>query len=49
MNAVQKFKDNVNTEMVTSAVVASIIIGVGVYAARKAGMGTVATVVRGGK
>lgn len=48
MNVVDKLKQNTNWELVTSAVVASIVIGIGVYAARQAGLGSVATVVKGG-
>jgi len=48
MNTVDKVKSNIDWTIVTSTVVASLVIGVGVYAARKAGLGSVATVVKGG-
>jgi|DeeseametaMP1786_FD_contig_21_1645942_length_543_multi_7_in_0_out_0_1 hypothetical protein len=48
MNTVDKVKSNIDWKIVTSTVVASLVIGVGVYAARKAGLGQVATVVKGG-
>lgn len=48
MNAVDKVKDNINWELVVSGVVVSVIIGGSVLLARKAGLGTVATVVKGG-
>lgn len=49
MNAtVQSIKSNIDWTQVTSFVVASIIVGGLVLGARKAGLGTVATVVKGG-
>ncbi len=48
MNTVDKVKNNIDWKIVTSTVVASVLIGVGVYAARKAGLGQVASVVKGG-
>ncbi|NIB44722.1 hypothetical protein HBA55_34400 [Pseudomaricurvus alkylphenolicus] len=48
MSTVNKVKQNIDPTIVVSAVVASIVIGVGVFVAKKAGLGTVATVVKGG-
>ncbi|NIB44744.1 hypothetical protein HBA55_34510 [Pseudomaricurvus alkylphenolicus] len=48
MNSVNKVKDHIDPTIVVSAVAASIVIGIGVWVARRAGMGTVATVVKGG-
>lgn len=48
MDTVNKVKSNIDWTIVTSTVVASIVIGVGVYAARQVGLGKVATVVKGG-
>lgn len=45
---VQNIKQNIDWTTVTSMVVASVIIGGLVYASRKAGLGQVATVVKGG-
>lgn len=45
---VNKVKNNIDWKLVTSAVVASVVIGAGVYGLRKAGLGKVATVVKGG-
>ena len=46
--SVQKVKQNIDWKIVTSTVVATLIVGAMVYGARKAGLGTVATVVKGG-
>ncbi|WP_250655049.1 hypothetical protein [Alkalimarinus coralli] len=48
MNTVDKVKRNIDWKMVTSMVVGSIVVGVLVVGARKAGLGSVATVVKGG-
>ena len=45
---VEKVKQNIDWKIVTSTVVATLIVGGMVFAARKAGLGTVATVVKGG-
>lgn len=47
-NAMTKVKENIDTKIVVSTVVASLVIGGMVLAARKAGLGQVATVVKGG-
>lgn len=47
MNALDKVKRNIDWRQVTSMVVAGVIVGVGVYGLRKAGLGTVATIVKG--
>ena len=49
MNSVKDWiSQNVDKKQLTTIVAASIVIGGAVYAARKAGLGTVATVVKGG-
>lgn len=45
---VNNIKNQIDWSIVISTVVASVIIGVGVFAARKAGLGAVAAVVKGG-
>lgn len=45
---INQVKNNIDWKFVTSAVVASAVIGVSVYGLRKAGLGKVATVVKGG-
>ncbi len=48
MNQLDKLKENVDMKIVVSTVLASVIIGAAVLAAKKAGLGQVATVVKGG-
>lgn len=48
MNAIDKLKKNIDPTIVVSTVLASIVIGGVVFAARKAGLGQVASVVKGG-
>lgn len=43
----QTVKNNIDWKLVTSAVVASVVIGAGVYGLRKAGLGKVANIVKG--
>ncbi|WP_199453507.1 hypothetical protein [Marinobacter sp. bablab_jr008] len=42
------FNQNVDKKQMTTLIVTGIVVGGTVYAARKAGFGTVATVVKGG-
>lgn len=44
---VEKVKNNIDWKLVTSAVVASVVIGAGVYGLKKAGLGKVAAIVKG--
>lgn len=46
--AVQKVKSNTDWTIVTSTIVAALILGGAALLAKKAGLGTVATVVKGG-
>lgn len=45
---VNQVKNNIDWKLVTSAVVASAVIGLSVFGLRRAGLGKVATVVKGG-
>lgn len=46
---VQKYRDNVDTSIVVSTITATVLIGLGVYAMRKAGLGSAAKIVTAGK
>ena len=48
MGAVDKFKRNIDWKLVTSTLVAGALLGAGVYGLKKAGLGKVAAVVKGG-
>lgn len=48
MNAVRKIERNIDWKLVTSTLVAGAILGMSVYGLKKAGLGKVATVVKGG-
>ncbi|WP_342632497.1 hypothetical protein [Marinobacter alkaliphilus] len=47
-NVKRWFNQNVDKKQMTTLIVTSAAIGLAVYGARKAGFGTVATVVKGG-
>ncbi|NIC03978.1 hypothetical protein [Billgrantia bachuensis] len=45
-DAVTKYKDNLDWSIVVSTITAAVIIGAAAYGLRKAGLGTVANVIK---
>lgn len=48
MNAIDNIKNNIDWQIVTSTVVASVVVGALYFGLKQAGLGSVANVVKGG-